>query len=351
MLRRKVCHMCRMLGRRPAVLIVCLQVAAMSTSSLGDSPFLNAPEAQKAFLDAQTVYDRWKANYGDIERMKFKLSEVKGFLDESGVPEFSVWHHWEKIEDGKKLHVRTSNREIGFADVNTVVVNSFDGTVGKQYLPGLKEGAIYLGRKGAIPEIRNPMRACLDAGTIHLGPIRGDMKEDTRKLLEDLTKRFPDGIPILTYHFVLGLQAGQIKVLPHLERVAGQLCHVIETGNSERGHYCRFWLAHEKGMILLRYVSQSGPRRYSKMEVAKVACAKTDSDHVWYPSLVIREDNSRGKIRRHEIRVHEFVPHIEVPPERFDIEFPAGTWVINELSNVSHSVDGNEDIRRTKPGF
>jgi len=100
---------------------------------------LGTAETQKAFLDAKTIYDGWEANYGDIKSMKFRLSEAQAISDESGIQTYSQWSHWEKIEDGKRVYVRNSNSEKGFTEVNSVVVTSFDGRVGKMYTTKLKQ--------------------------------------------------------------------------------------------------------------------------------------------------------------------------------------------------------------------
>jgi hypothetical protein len=322
--------------KSPLVLALCFVFFVQSC--------FGAAEPRKAFLDAQTLYDGWQANYGNIKSMKFRLSEARGFLDEGGVSTYSTWHHWEKIEDGKRVYVRSSNREIGFADANTAVIYAFDGRVGKQYFPGQKQGAVYLGLRGALPEIRNPMRQCLDGGTMHISNIMDGTEEGMRKLVEDLMDEFPEGIPLFTFNFVVSQKAGRIRVLPGLESVAGPFCHVIEMGDPESGYYRKFWLAHEKGMLLMPYVNQEGPERYNRMEVAEIASVKTDVGQVWYPSLVIREGNGTGRDRRHEIRVHEFMPHIKVPPETFDIGFPIGTRVLDTLAKVSYTVGADEDI-------
>lgn len=307
---------------------------------------LGTAETQKAFLDAKTIYDGWEANYGDIKSMKFRLSEAQAISDGSGIQTYSQWSHWEKIVDGKRVYVRTSNSEKGFTDVNSVVVTSFDGRVGKMYKPKLKQGSIYKGLKGAIPEFRNPMKGCLSAGTVHVSGISSTLGKDDpqRKLVEGLMEKFPEGIPVFTFHFMTGRQSGQVRVLLNLESVAGQICHVVEIGDSRNGPFTRYWVAHEKGMLPLRYVTQYAPGDYAKMEVIKIASVETDLGQVWYPSLVTRERKRGGGIRRHEVRVHEFIPHIKVPSETFDIDFPGGTRIADQIANVSYIAGGDPRI-------
>ena len=211
------------------------------TSSFSQRRAWVRPKPGKAFLDAQTLYDGWQANYGSIESMRFALSVVNGLVDESGTAAYSNWQHWEKVEDGKCIYVRFSKHERGFANADSVVVNTFDGEVGKEYMPGCRQGSIYQGLKDRIQGIRNPMRACLDDGTVNMSSMRPDIAEDKRKLLEDLMKEFPDGIPVLTCHFMTSRQTGQIRVLPELESVAGQMCHVIEVGDSQSGWITEYW--------------------------------------------------------------------------------------------------------------
>jgi hypothetical protein len=116
------------------------------------------------------------------------------------------------------------------------------------------------------------------------------------------------------------------------------MCHVVEIRDSKSGALTKYWAAHEKGMLLLRYVHQYAPDDFAKMEVTKIASVETDLGQVWYPGLVKWERKRDGGIHRREMRVHEFVPHIKVAPETFDIDFPVGTRVHDLIADISYTV-------------
>ncbi len=326
----------------------CLMLALCSLLLV--APCGGTAEIQKAFLDAHTIYEAWESNYGNIKSMKFRLSQAQALSDGDGFQTYSRWHHWEKIEDGKRIYARTTNSEKGFADVDSVVITSFDGKVGKKYTPKLKQGSVYLGLKGAIPEIRNPMKACLCAGTVHISGISSNLEEDDpqRKLMEKLMDKFPEGIPTFTFHFWMSQQTGQVRVLTNLESVAGQMCHVLEIGDPKDRILTKYWIAHDKGMLPMRYLTRYGPDDYAKMEVVEIASVESNLGKYWYPVLIKRERKRDGGGHRHEVRVHEFIPHIKVPPETFDIDFPVGTRIADRIANVSYIVGGGTSISRPK---
>ncbi|MBA7485104.1 hypothetical protein ES707_20639 [subsurface metagenome] len=317
---------------------------------------LGTPETQEAFLDAQMIYDGWEANYGNIKSMKFRLSEGLVHAEGAGVnnKKYVRCSHWEKIEDGKRVYVRHTTSQAGFEDEDKVVVMSFDGSVGKTYMPGRKEGVIYRGLRGAVPEFSNPMRRYMMAGRMQLGSfaINPSIGKDDplRKLIEKLKEEFPEGVPTFTFDFMMGRQLGQVKVLPDLESVAGQLCHVVEIGDCQNGTGQRYWVAHEKNMLPMRFVSYRKGGSYTKIEVLDVASAKTDVGEIWYPCVAIRGLNGASQGLRYELRVDEFMPHIKVSSTFFDIDFPDGTRVVDQIANVYYTKGGDPHILEPKLG-
>jgi hypothetical protein len=309
---------------------------------------LGAAETQKAFLDAQTIHDGWEANYGDIKSMKFKSSQKLIRAEGPRIERLVRLYSIEKIEDGKRVYVRSTNNEAGFEEEEHVIVMSFDGSVGKRYQTSRKLGEIYRGLKGSLAEFSNHVKLYVLAERIRVDKYVIDPpigKDDPRwksieaylKFKETVMKDFPEGVPMFTYHFMEGRQFGQVRVLPDLESVAGEMCHVLEIISSQDEPGWRYWVAHEKGMLPMRFMKYYKGGDYTKIEVQEVASAKTDVGEVWYPRVAIREMKRRGRHLKYELRIDEFVPHIKVPPETFDIDFPDGTRVVDRITNIEYT--------------
>jgi hypothetical protein len=126
--------------------------------------------------------------------------------------------------------------------------------------------------------------------------------------------------------------------LPQLEEVTGKRCHVLEMGDWERGFGQRCWLAHECGMLAMRCVERA-PRDYLKeLQVQEVGRIETEAGTVWYPVAATWDvKNPSGRTFKQELRVSEYVPHIKVPPDTFDIQFPPGTKVTDKVANVVYT--------------
>lgn len=298
-------------------------------------------EMQKAFLDAQMIYDGWKANYGHINSMKFKsVDKLIHAENPRGNP--SRFSHLDKIIDGKRLYVRHTGSEAGFEDEDKIIVMSFNGSVGKRYIRRINTGEIYRGLLGATPEIRNHVKEYLHLDPVEITSERAsNMWDESRyKIVEIFQNEFPEGVPRFAYDFIVSGKLGrQIRVLPELESVAGQLCHILEITPQTK-----YWFAHEKGMLLLKYVINYENGDYVKEEALKVTNVETDIGQFWYPSEVTREMKNGGEILKYELRVDEFVPHINVPSDTFDIDFPIGTKVIDRIANISYVKGGKNGI-------
>ena len=320
----------------------------------GDMPVSAKPADQtiesgslKSFLDAQAIFDRWEANYGHINSMKFKAL-VRLVHAENPRVNYSRFSHWDKIIDGKRFYVRHTGNEAGFEDEDKVIVVSFDGSIGKSYISGTKIGEICRGLKKSAPALGNPVKEYLHLDPVEItSEIASSMWDESRyKIMETFQKEFPEGVPRFAYDFIVGEKLGrQIRVLPELESVAGQLCHILEITP-----HIKYLFAHEKGMLLLKYVINYENGDYVKEEVLKVASVETDIGQFWYPSEATREIKNGDEILKYEFKIGELIPHVKVPPETFDIVFPEGTkiykrpysnpdgsvsWMGNHLSDIS----------------
>ncbi len=315
-------------------------------------------EMQKAFLDAQTIHDGWEANYAHIESVKFKLLHRLVHAEGSRTERLVRFSHYEKVKDGKRIYVRHTTSAAGFENEVGVIIMSFDGSIGKNYKPWLKEGGIYRGLSGATIEYKNPMEGYLLSEPIEikvLKPVKSssNVKDNSfiikyLKLREKLKDKYPGGVPTFTYDFVMGRELGYVRVLPELESVAGQMCHVVEIVQDQDGPVRKYWFAHEKGMLPLRFFKNYENGNYTRKEVLKIASAETDVGEIWYPRVATRELKNGDRIFQHELIVYEFVPHIKVPPETFDIDFPDGTRVNDSIVNISYIKGGDPHIREPK---
>lgn len=258
-------------------------------------------ENRNAFWDLDEIRDEWKANYGFINSVKCKLSETVIEYEGATRPG-SVY--FETVVDGDRFFLRRPVTPSGWQNKTMVKTSSFDGAIGKEYYPWKKRGKIYAGK---------PSTPGSDIMKIYLGLFNVELEHDTPN----------------------------VKVLPNLESVAGQLCHVIEFGDFA-SYGSRTWVAHEKGMLLMKHV-RLGKVSHIR-EVQRIACAKTDIGDTWYPVEATREIISTKQLSRsvHRLSVEYFEPDIDVDPNVFEIDFPIGTRISDEIRRISYIQGGPE---------
>jgi hypothetical protein len=168
-----------------------------------------------------------------------------------------------------------------------------------------------------------------------------------RKDVPTLKEEFPHGMPGLSFHLREGLDLGWSKVLPDLENVAGEACHVVEQQRPGSDVY-RFWIAHAKGMLVMRQQRTRAGAIQGSKEVLKIATAVSDAGEIWYPSEM-RTVNSwmPGSVQTLDLSVHEFVPHVKVSPEIFDVHFPAGTAVLDQAAGTIYTAGTGDQANST----
>ncbi len=275
------------------------------------------PEGSKAFLDVRTILDAWEANYGSIRSMKVVYSARIEDTDAEGRPRRSHLHV-ERIEDGKLYHNLCSEAEQGLADKSSIVESSFDGEVSKHYTAVWRSGWLDRGLKNMAFANMNDLRRCMM------------MK---RVLIPQLKEDFPEGAPWFSVLIREGLEGHWSKVLPELEPVAGEPCHVIERHRPGDTNTDKIWVAHAKGMLLMKHeVIQEG-ETIRACEVRNVASVATDKGEFWYPRKMRSE--TRGS-SVWEIEVYECVPHVSVPPGAFDVHFPHGTLIADHIAGTEY---------------
>lgn len=287
-------------------------------------------ENAKAFLDVRAILNAWEASFGAIKAMKFEYSwthTMGGSADGATDPIISR-SHAEKIQDGKLYHVRYSNVEKDSTEKPSAVFEcAFDGKAGKRYEPMRRAGRIESGRVGPM-ETTADVENCMMIG---------------RRQVPSLREEFPEGVPYFSLIMRQWLHAGWAKVLPDLEDVAGEACHVIEIRNPENSAVERFWIAHAKGMLILKH-----KHGHSLLEVQDIAKVVTDTGEFWYPSDIHREWRISGTETTEDLKIHEFVPHVKVSPDTFDITFPNGT-VVSDLVTGTYYVVGGPNVGPTAP--
>jgi hypothetical protein len=317
---------------RGAVVLVLITIlrANSDKSAPGNSP--RPADSQRAFLDAQMLHDRWAANYTHIRSSKLKVVERILSASGPGAERMVPVSHWDIIRDGARLYGRHAPSEPGSADTFAVEFASFDGNVSKIYRPGRNEGEIHEGLAGQAARYRDLVEGWMLAARQDLAHAPARQMGPHQRLINKLAEEFPEGCPDLTVKFRIAREQGKLRVLPGLEEVAGKMCHVVEMGDYERGFGDRCWLAHDCGMLVMRCVERAPNDHLKELQVQEVGRIETEAGTVWYPVVATWDvKNPSGRTFKQELRVREYVPHIKVPPDTFDIQFPPGTKVIDKV--------------------
>ena len=101
-----------------------------------------------------------------------------------------------------------------------------------------------------------------------------------------------------------------MTVRPTLERVSGELCHVVElvcsgadkTGPKQIKEV--FWMAHDKGMCMMKYKWFWDDKIDSEIDVEEIAAAQTDGGPVWYPKRSYRTGyGEHSRVVKYELTV------------------------------------------------
>jgi len=156
-------------------------------------------------------------------------------------------------------------------------------------------------------------------------------------LLED-----PNSKPDLSRTFGYAILRSKVSVLPKLEPVAGQLCHIVEVvlpGKDHKGIPRQikqlFWMAHNKGMCLMKYQWHQYNRLESEIEVKQIAMAEMDGTAIWYPEKAYYTVDDKFGTAKYELTVTEFIPNVEVDEKTFRFDFPKGTYVFDRVRGIA----------------
>ena len=309
---------------------LCMVLATMSCVSLTRAQSYPG----KSFLDDAEILARWEKTYGRIRSMRvsyrtllveFRPPQTPGDdLDEE--PRVPLKHSQvERIEQGKRYHVRYSLAEDGLNNSEWLVEFAFDGKITQSYMGSTERGVVSLEQRGGSEETMNMPKEF--------------MFLKNHKAPDVLRDEYPDGVPELARSFRFGKLRGKVVVRPNLEPVVGQSCHVVEISdpNSVRQGKQVYWMAHDKGMCLMKYqMSWSGKLR-TEIGIERIAEVDVDGGSLWYPQRAYRTIYSdRFGMSKRELTVTDFVPNVKIDEATFRLSYIEGTHVSDKNSTKSY---------------
>jgi len=289
----------------------------------------------KSFLDAEAILAGWRSTYESIKSMRVlyshRLLDYKPPTNKPDAPAPVAYSYIERVEEGKRYHMRYSSAEDTFDRPGSLAEHAFDGRVTRGYFGVEKSGSIVPGLTGKAPEVTNYLKDYMLMNT-----------ERVRKYLNE----YPDGIPKFVRLFRRYMSSATIRT--NLESVAGQLCHVVEFSSAGPYHDGKYilWVAHDRGMCLMRYRAVHNLNKIkieNQIEVEQIAMAKTDNGAIWYPvkayktAVTTAEDGAYAEdgAWKYELIVKEFVPNVKVDENTFRFDFPKGTYVFDRVRGVA----------------
>ncbi|MGD2094541.1 MAG: hypothetical protein PVH77_05995 [Phycisphaerales bacterium] len=304
----------------------------------------NKPEPTEAFLDVATMLKIWEDNYAHFNSMQVSYTErvleaVPAAADPNIYDNLVKVTHVERIEQGSRFHVRYSTAEDGFAQPYTTIEGAFDGEITREYFASQKSGMIIRGMIGRNTEMMNILKIYM------LLYKRRLQKENPSGPFKIYWIENPNSQAELSRILSSKILVSTVSVLPKLESIAGQLCHVLEITHIDNTIY-KIWLAHEKGMLPLKYQRYGEHKDFkfeSKIEVEQIGYIETDKGNIWYPQKAYRSTNiqNRGKIK-YELNVHQFLPNVKVDEKTFRFDFPKGTCVADRTKEFDKKVDSEQ---------
>ena len=290
-------------------------------------------DSAKSFLDAEAILAGWESSYAGIRTMRVsyctRLVDYQPPANNPDEPPPVKYQHIERVEDGKRYHIRYSIAEDGFDRPESLMEHAFDGKTTREYWGSTTHGSIVSGLTGRNVETENHLKSYM---LLKTHPTPAFLKDE-----------YPNGVPELALMLKLGITRGIVIVRPKLESVSGQSCHVIELTGHGKDHQGiprqikqLFWMAHNKGMCLMKYQWYWDNRLDREIKVEQIAMAKIDGTDVWYPKKAYRTifSDEIGTIK-YELTVTEFIPNVEVDGKTFRFDFPKGTDVFDRVRGIA----------------
>ncbi len=297
--------------------------------------------SQSSFLDAEAILANWESSYAGIRTMR--VSYCTRLVDyqppannrDVDMTDLVKYQHVERVEDGKRYHIRFSAAEDGFDKPESLTEHTFNGKTTQEYFGSTKHGSIFTGLEGSNPETLNDLKAYMLLKTRRTTPA-------------DLKDEYPNGVPELSITLKRGMARGIVTVRPKLESVAGQLCHVIKVtvpGKDYKGIPRQikqlFWMAHNKGMCLMKHQWYWDNTLDREIEVKQIAMTDMAGTGIWYPVKAYRTIfNEEFGTTKYELTVTDFVPNVELDENTFRFDFPPGTDVFDRVLGLSYVTGG-----------
>ena len=289
----------------------------------------------RPFLDSASIVKSWEANYYrklknvDITYSEHLLAtnlseDTRGIPPELDPGRFTKDFYVARISDyhSKRYYVETATSKDSFVDHGKRLRNAFDGEITTTYDPSVGLGCIRPGLLGSMYENIEDIKPIMLLTTFPSTDV----------------DQYPEGKPKLTYLF----GRRETQVLPKIENVAGQPCHILKTEVTPSGSEQRFeytvWIAHDKDMLPMKYEETINGELQESMEVEEIGVAETDVGAVWYPKSARRITSipkPRGQIT-YRYLVDAFKPNIEVTKEAFTVKFPSGIRVIDKVRGIEY---------------
>jgi hypothetical protein len=288
-------------------------------------------------LDVNAIIETWQNNYGNVKSMQVSYTErvletKPPASDPNILDNLVMWQHLEKVEEGERYHARYCySMEKDGSKPENLTERAFNGSITREYSSKEKYGTIQSGLTGRNVEVMNHLKEYM------LLDIYMYLKMGTSGPYWE--KAEPNALPRFREIFRwASIKKFTVTVRPELETVAGKLCHVIEVANKDGIIADKIWVAHECGMLPLKY-ERNVNGRINGIEVEQVA----ESNGIWYPVKAYRiQDTERTGRVKYELIVHKFVPNVKVDDETFRFDFPNGTMVDDQVLGIDYVV-GAED--------
>ena len=312
-------------------IIILIWLLSASFSYLAAQAYQSDPTI--SFMDAPAILKVWEDNYANIKSMQVSYTErlleaQPPARDPNRNVSLLEVMHVERVEQGNRFHIRYSTAEDGLSQPDSIIEGAFDGKITREYVALEKSGMLIRGMIGRNTETMNHLKIYMFLNRKRLekenasGPFKIYWIED------------PNSKPELSRTLGSAISKSIVSVLPKLEPVAGQLCHVVEItykGNTSS----RIWLAHEKGMLPLKYQRYRDNKPFLELEVTQIASVKTNRGKMWYPLKAHRTQDSRilGRLK-YELTTHGFLPNVKVEGNAFRFDFPEGTRIVDMVRGV-----------------
>ena len=286
-------------------------------------------EKQSAFLGITEILDAWEAGYGSIHSMKVQYTEDISLPDPNG--QETILHSTvERIEEGKKFYMKNLTSNPDFPRSETDIEAAFDGSI-----------STFCDQRVNVGKVENGIAT---KGYENLNSLAEYMWLSRYYINSD----YPDGQTYFAFwvRAYISQSSGNnkysVRVLPELETVMGELCHVVELVSTVgTGKQRKFWLAHNKGMCPMKYERSKNQEVVNKVEVMGIAKVLTDIGEVWYPREVkkVTVDTviNIGRTQTSQFQVQEFEPYIaNIAPDTFKVNFPDGIYIIDNVLGIEY---------------